>query len=329
MSIFNTTPVYESVTYEEYDVAPTAEAGMSIAYEAARDITNLISGLYIADALAEHAVYEGTLTEAESVMEASVGEFKNKVKKKFIELRDKIVAWFKNVKTRILVTFMDIGKFVNKYEKDIIKKAATVKFSYDGYKYKKSPSGVGGVWITNLIDESDSLRNKFNDAHGDSDKFSDILSDLNEEYSVSKIKEKIDDECREKESIEVNISTAKSMIGFIKGYDKDIKAFTKNTDNIIKALNRTIKNLENTEKVMNNTENFAGANTTTKLIEANKRLITAAQAINAYVLDMLKNMYSTYGSVLKKVFNKKAVKESYEGDNDSGNSLLEQAMQMI
>lgn len=330
MSIFSTTPVYEGVTYEEYDIAPTAEAGMSIAYEAARDISELISGLYIADAIAENMLFEGTIESVDSLLEASVGDFAKKVKEKLIKLRDKIVSWFKSVKTRILVQFMEVSKFAKKYEKDILNKAARVNYSYEGYNYKKSPSEYGSTWIDSLIDKAASVRVQIGNASGNEDKISDILDSLDEEYSTSKIKEKINENVRgDKETIKVNRTEAGKMINFIKGYDKDAKAFQKNTDNIVKSLNETIKNLDKLgNKMYDEGRDIEGAKLS-KEVSAIQRLVTTAQSINAYTLDIMKDMYKVYGANLKKIFNKKVVKESFEGDDDSGNSLLEQAMQMI
>lgn len=128
----------ESLLENSYEFEGTHEEMQNILMESAQDMYEIQTGLLIADVVIEESVLESAvgMEEIESVMESVIKDSLTKLKEFFIDLRNKIVAWFKKAVDNIKIFFSTGEKFIKEYGDRIRAAAANAKdFEYEGIKY--------------------------------------------------------------------------------------------------------------------------------------------------------------------------------------------------
>lgn len=152
MSFLFGNPLYENygeVTPESIDASEeamrfvggaTSGSFAEIIAENTVTVSQLISSLYVADAMVECQVFENTITResAMEIMEEGVKTVFSNIIGSIHKLWDRIKAWFKSIAQKIKDTRLSNVDFVTKYEKEILKKVEDMprnRVAYKGYDY--------------------------------------------------------------------------------------------------------------------------------------------------------------------------------------------------
>lgn len=328
MAIFSNTvftPVVEQS--EEYiasqypNIMPTVESAYEIACEGHRDINNLIAGMYISDILIEEAVNEGA--EAEPLVENAVKDFIKKAKKKFEEIKNKIVAWFKKVWDSIKMKLTSNKEFVKKYEDQIRAKAKVAS----GYKVTKHNfnTDIKGT-ILPMMDKIVSFAEKSATDKNTEDFGTNMIKDL--KYggatTISELKEKITNNHVGKEVKNTTItSDVEKMIKYCLDVNVTLGILEDLKDGNVKKINEMIKSLDGSgEDVAVIHGKVKCFNTATSTI----------QQLNTIAVSLINQINKEYVALLRGLMAYKVpTKESYTSDDElmGGSSIFEAAMSMI
>lgn len=334
MAIF-TNAIYENTTsYVNDNIEPTMEGSAQIMYEFASDMYKLISATYISDIMIESAITEGA-TDVQPLMEKTVKEFAKNAKEKFIELKNKIVAWFKNVIDKIKVFFMNSSKFIVKYEKAINDNIENIgSFEYTGYKYStskaNSPCDIGEAKIAELKGVVEKIGKTVTKDEGDTKyKIDETIAKTVGDAGVSGMKDDLIEKMRggrtSKDIIKVAKNDVSSMIDAVKNSKQVIENIEKLRKKTNEALDGIIKEFDTAENRNIN------ANAVTTMAEYYNKGITAIQAVNTVAVNEENTRCRQFTAVLKKLATaKKKTTESF-GDDDfvSGSSIFESALNML
>lgn len=333
MSIFSKTvitPVVEQT--DDYlldmypEIVPTAECGYEIAQECQYETHKLASSLYIADIMIEQAAMEGA-TDIEAVIESTVKEHYENVKKKFTETLNKILAWFAQVIKDMKVMMSGAKAFIRKYKGAIEKKISdvgtfTVKASVTDEDVAHNVTGM----MTKLLNFAKSEADK-------TEKSEDFVERMckavdSSASSVGDLKKNLRAAHFSAERVEksLNSSDVKKMVSFcdnssiIIGYIEDLKNFNKKE---ISAMINGFSTAEEMKEVNKAKEKYFGT------------AIGTVQQLNTLAVSMVKEIAREYLANLKALLTvkPKATQESFTPDEElmteNKTSIFESAMSLF
>lgn len=364
-NFYNLTESTVNVPTGDVYMAPTMESSDAAILEFADSLYKITAGLYIADSIMETRSVTESSYDATPVLEATAKEIFQKIKAALINFWNKVKAWFKAVIDQIKALFMSGEKFVKTYATQIKEKASKNKsYKYKGYGYSiakldgavnsirdkanKSSEKISSLpdFVSKLPKDSDEKvtastlstlwRNHF-DTILCSDDSETIYKDITGEKNLSDMAEELAKIGRKGDVTKADIigfseNSVDEMIKFIEGYKNAISSINKDADTTDSTFNKLINAYDKTAKVVASKDS-ATAPGLTALVNATttnvKTLLAIAQRASSVKTTIYKEAYRTYVGALKGVFRTKTVKESYDGDDTSGESLLESAMNLI
>ena len=332
MAIFNNTaftPVIEQdedyIVSQYPNIMPTSESAWEIAAEGYQDIHKLLAGVYVSDIMIEQSVMTES-ADAEALTEATVSDFVKKAVDKFVEIKNKIIAWFKKVLDNLKVRFTSSSKFVATYEKQILAKAKVVSgYKPNRHTINEDVEGIVGGAIKKVADFA-----KSNAAN----KKGEAVEDFGEKM-IKHIDSKATDFNSLKKTLRGKIisdtttdapvteAIAKSMVEYCKKVSDQLKAIETIKKDNIKAIDGFITDIQTSGKDVAIVHPLvANYNKATSLIQQLNTVATSAvNAINSEYVGILR------GLMVKKV------KEAYDGselmEESATNTIFETALEMI
>lgn len=332
MAIFNNTaftPVVEQSEEELIERFPgimaTAEGAYEIACEGSADMYRLLAGLYAADVMIEQSVSEGA-TDVEAVVEGTLKEFASKVKAKFIEWRDKIVAWFKKILDNLKIRFSSSKDFVEKYESRILEKAKNVKeFKPKHHDFNTDISGEVKAVGKAMVEYAKSVADKKISA-GDGFVPAMIKATGYKAQSVGELKEQLKEKMvgKEIEGTAINANTVTKMVKYCKSINVATAELTAIRDANVAALNKIISEIDQSGKSVE----------IIKAKTANYNIaVSAMTQLNAVAVGLVNMINKEYVGILRALMLVKTESatddETMLEDTNTESSIFESAMNMI
>lgn len=338
MAIFNNSTFSSVLEQDENTITemyphimPTVEAAYEIACEGYGDVHKLVAGLYISDVLIESAVREGA--EVEPLIEGAVKDFLAKVKAKFIEIKNKIVAWFKKIFDNLKIRFTSTNDFVKKYKDRILQRAKVVKgYSVSKHDFDTDVCGVIDGAISKIVDfaKKDADEKFKNKAKIDGDKFVENMCKTvdSKATNISELKTRITEKLVGDEHVgSVGSSEASAMIKFCEGIQKTLSELDKLKNKNVDTINKAISDIE---KAAKDSENDKVAERVHLLVKNYNVAINAMQGLNAIAVSVVNQINREYVSILRGLMLYKNANESFTSDEglmgESANSIFESAL---
>jgi len=312
----------ESYIAEQYPyIMPTIEAAYEIACEGYADVHKLIAGLYVSDVLIETAVAEGS--DAEPLIEGAISDFLKKVKDKFIEIKNKIIAWFKKIIENLKIRFTSSAKFVQTYKKQIAEKAKTSAMA--NFTTTIHTKLIGADIVGEVTKAIETIKTVASTDKG-SEKFPEIMAKKvhSKASTIGELKEAITNEIMGDEDKEKRLSSSdvNKMIDFCSTINSTIEKLNGIKDKGTKAIDQFIKDLDkvnaNEDKISKKVSNYNTA-------------ISAIQQMNTVGVSLVNKANSEFIAILRAFMLFKPAKESYSGEDlmEESNGIFESALNMI
>lgn len=332
MAIFNNTtftPVVEQSEEEIVSMYPnimaTAEGAYEIACEGAADIYKLMAGLYVSDVMIEQSVMEGA--EAEPLIEGTIKEFLAKAKAKFIEIRDKVVAWFKKIFDNLKIRFASSKDFVEKYESRITEKAQNIKnFKPKHHEFNLDIAGEIIKVTSDMISYAQAVKHA--EISG-GDGFTKAMVGAVKGYkaeNVTDLKKELKEKLtgRENDNVPVGASKIAEMVKYCKTTNEPISELTAIRDKNVKELNGIISELNGSG------EKYEIGVLKAKISNYNTA-VNAMIQLNAVAVGMVNEINREYVGILRALMLAKTESASDDEmmEETNTNSIFESAMSMI
>lgn len=334
MAIFSNntfTPVVEDESIENKypHIMATAESAYEIAYEGYRDLTKLISSIYVSDILIENAVMTES-ANAEVLVEATIKEFVESAKKKFIEIRDKIIAWFKKMIDEIKVRFTFAKDFIKKYKARIVEKAKVANGAYKVVNHVVSDTVKADAitMMNTMVSTAHSMKKEEVDTFT-----SRLLAKVGgaEVKTVGDLKKKFAEDhydAKATTQTALKVGNVEKMIKYCEGVENALAAMKDLQSANTKAIDSFIAKLE-------------GSGQDVEAIQAktNCYRTTAAMLLqlDGVSVDLIKQISREYISIMRGLLLWKPAKEAFEGDAElmggekveESTSIFESALNLI
>lgn len=340
----DTTP--QAGVYEGH-VEPTGAGLMDIMQEASAEFDKFNSALYVMDVVHEQATLESA-QEAEAVFESVVKDSLTKIKEFFVNLWNKITAWFKAVFIKLKNMFLSGKKFIDANKK-LLNEKNVLGFKYKGRKITVEEGGTKVEEISNKIDQLIEDEKRINDPISKTEETSeearerllkavgfDEVSEISKEIRLAFFNGEEPDEADEIEDFSAN--DKRELIELVSNSGKAIKAVEKEKVKIDKALRDIIKEIDSTIKKVNSgsSDDKQKAVIISNLTRSSnniKYLFSLGTTVVSAAVEGIKAASKDAERILKKYISYKPAKESFESGFEGGQvvneSLLDRAMKLI
>ena len=316
MAFFNNEIISESYSY-----LPATEGTLGFQGTAseAEDIFNnfvtesfaIDAGIYAADSMLEHAVFEG-YSDPESLLENALTDMIDKVKAAISGLWKKISAWITKTKDNLKLMVSVNTKFIYKNEKNILKKveANGKDLTYWGYSFKGADEvtkTITDLMGTNFTPE---LITKITERVGTDPSETDIIADITKGAGLSgtldsvsavaiELTKKFNGSEQAEEFKGVNASDISKWMGEIKAAKKTLQGIRVAEEGAKKQINEALKSLDKAKAAAKKAENkdeVKNINNTIKIAKFASKFVTK---LSTTLINCQVRMYKQYGQVCK------------------------------
>ena len=269
----------------------------TIANEAAESSNQLYENMIFAEAVANNARLNGNIQKADMLLEKSVSDYWQKLKKTIVEWAGKVKAWFQKLWASIRVKVKASAAALDKAANLLNKDSYTIEIhNWKNTTIATTISNNAKSFINVVVDADeipDSLNSKgTNNIEVLTNSFL-ITGKLDNKYSHEMAIDYIKGEygCKEatKETKTVSNSEIKNMISFLKAFNN----------------NKTIKESNDKEKKSQDKDKSQILNTQVNLLKA---ALKASNSLLSTCITLEKNKYSEYKSAVLSAINAKADK---------------------
>ena len=284
----------------------------TIANEAAESSNQLYENMIFAEAVANNANLNGNIEKANMLLEKSVSDYWQKLKKTIVEWAGKVKAWFQKLWASIRVKVKSSAAALDKAAKLINNNSYTISI----HDWKQTDianviSNNAKKFISIVVkseDIPDSIKNKgTNSAEVFTNSYL-ITGSINSDYShsmaIDYIKKEYGCENETKTTKTVSKSEIMNMISYLKSFDNN-KVIKESEKGLKELFNDAINTLNDKEKQSQNEENSKIINEQVGLL---KSALKTANSLLSSCITLEKMKYSEYKSAVLSAINAKADK---------------------
>lgn len=284
----------------------------TIANEAAESSNQLYENMIFAEAVANNARLNGNIQKSDMLLEKSVSDYWQKLKKTIVEWAGKVKAWFQKLWASIRVKVKASAAALDKAANLLNKDSYTIEIhNWKNTEIATTISNNAKSFIHVVVDADDipdSLTNKgTNGIEVLTNSFL-ITGKLDNKYSHEMAIDYIKGEygCKEatKETKTVSKSEITNMISFLKAFNNN-KTIKESEKGLKELFNNAIKSVNDKEKKSQDKDKSQILNTQVNLLKA---ALKTSNSLLSTCITLEKNKYSEYKSAVLSAINAKADK---------------------